>query len=180
MEIKLLILDVDAVLTDGTKNYDEGHSVLSKRYYCKDFTAIKRFMAAGVKVVLLSGDNFNSKMAKKRNLTFHCSRGDDLSLDKSRFLKQFQDTYNVSVENMAFVGDDYFDLSIIKEVGHSFCPSDSPKIVKNNCEVILKSKGGEGVIVELYDRLVDLYFLEPSEDDVNDLDKKESASEDMS
>jgi len=40
--IELLILDVDGVLTDGTKVYDIDHNVLSKRYMCKDFTAIKR------------------------------------------------------------------------------------------------------------------------------------------
>ena len=82
--IELLILDVDGVLTDGTKVYDIDHNVLSKRYMCKDFTAIKRFIAAGVKVVMLSGDNFNKQMAEKRNIPFYCSRGSDLSLDKSR------------------------------------------------------------------------------------------------
>ena len=47
-KIKLLILDVDGVLTDGTKVYDENHTPLYKRFRCKDFTAIKRFVAAGV------------------------------------------------------------------------------------------------------------------------------------
>ena len=80
--IELLILDVDGVLTDGTKVYDSEHSVLSKRFVCKDFTAIKRFIAAGVKVIMISGDNFNATMAAKRNIDFYCSRGEDLSLDK--------------------------------------------------------------------------------------------------
>ena len=68
--IKLLILDVDGVLTDGTKVYDAEHKVLSKTYMCKDFTAIKRFIAAGVQVVMISGDNFNATMANKRNIDF--------------------------------------------------------------------------------------------------------------
>ncbi len=87
----LLILDVDGVLTDGTKVYDSEHNVLSKRYVCKDFTAIKRFVAAGVKVVFLSGDIFNKSMAEKRNIDFYCSRGEDLSLDKSRFIPIFSE-----------------------------------------------------------------------------------------
>ena len=70
MNIELLILDVDGILTDGTKIYNEEHEVLGKRYLCKDFTAIKRFIAAGVKIVMLSGDNFNRKMANKRNIDF--------------------------------------------------------------------------------------------------------------
>ena len=84
--VKLLILDVDGVLTDGTKVYDKNHNVLSKRFRCKDFTAIKRFMAAGIKVIMLSGDEWNRTMAEKRNIDFICTRGADLSLDKSVYL----------------------------------------------------------------------------------------------
>tara|TARA_Y100000310_G_scaffold180954_1_gene180894 strand:- start:3987 stop:4526 length:540 start_codon:yes stop_codon:yes gene_type:complete len=177
--INLLIIDVDGVLTDGRKVYDKSHKVLSKKYLCKDFTAIKRFVAAGIKVVMLSGDNFNKEMTQKRNIDFYCTRDLNLSLDKSQFLQIFEEKYNVPIENMAFVGDDYFDLTIIKKLDYTFCPSDSPKIVKDECEVVLKSVGGDGVIVELYDVLVNKYFNEPSLNDVLELDKKEISSEEM-
>ena len=59
MNLKLLILDIDGVLTDGTKDYDVDHKPVYKKFMCKDFTAIKRFMAAGVKVIMISGDNYN-------------------------------------------------------------------------------------------------------------------------
>jgi len=177
--IKLLIIDVDGVLTDGRKVYDKSHKVLSKRYLCKDFTAIKRFVAAGIKVVMLSGDNFNKEMAQKRNIDFYCTRDLNLSLDKSQFLQIFEEKYSVPIENMAFVGDDYFDLTIIKKLDYTFCPSDSPKIIKDECEVVLKSAGGDGVVVELYDILVNKYFNEPSLNDVLKLDKKEISSEEM-
>ncbi len=177
--IKLLIIDVDGVLTDGRKVYDKSHKVLSKKYLCKDFTAIKRFVAAGIKVVMLSGDNFNKEMAQKRNIDFYCTRDLNLSLDKSQFLQIFEEKYSVPIENMAFVGDDYFDLTIIKKLDYTFCPSDSPKIIKDECEVVLKSAGGDGVVVELYDILVNKYFNEPSLNDVLKLDKKEISSEEM-
>ena len=177
--INLLIIDVDGVLTDGRKVYDKSHKVLSKKYLCKDFTAIKRFVAAGIKVVMLSGDNFNKEMAQKRNIDFYCTRDLNLSLDKSQFLQIFEEKYSVPIENMAFVGDDYFDLTIIKKLDYTFCPSDSPKIIKDECEVVLKSAGGDGVVVELYDILVNKYFNEPSLNDVLKLDKKEISSEEM-
>jgi YrbI family 3-deoxy-D-manno-octulosonate 8-phosphate phosphatase len=170
--IKLLILDVDGVLTDGNKIYDVEHNAVYKKFNDRDFTAIKRFTAAGVKVVFISGDNFNRNMTEKRN--------EDLSLDKSRYLKEFEKSYKISIENMAFIGDDYFDLSIIKGVNYSFCPSNSPEIVKNNCFHTLERKSGDGVIVELYDLLVGKHFEEPSEEEVNNLDKKELASQEMS
>ena len=109
-KIKLLILDIDGVLTDGTKIYNEKHEVISKRFLCKDFTAIKRMVASGIKVIMLSGDNFNKTMAEKRNIDFYCTRDKNLSLDKSLFIEEFQQKYNVSIDKMSFIGDDYFDL----------------------------------------------------------------------
>lgn len=176
-KIKLLILDVDGVLTDGTKVYDREHNPVHKTFRCKDFTAIKRFIAAGVKVIMLSGDAWNRDMAYKRNIPFYCTRGDDLSLDKSRYISHLESTYNVKSENMAFVGDDYFDLSMFKKLFWSFSPSDAPQIIKDNSLYVLKSKGGEGVIVELYDFLVAKGVVsEATEEAVAELDKKEASS----
>ena len=121
-KIKLLILDIDGVLTDGTKVYTEKHEPVYKRFRCKDFTAIKRFIAAGVQVIMLSGDNWNAEMARQRNIPFYCTRGSDLGLDKSVYLSHLESTYNVKRENMAFVGDDYFDLSMFKTLFWTFSP----------------------------------------------------------
>tara|TARA_R110000787_G_C13298868_1_gene434317 strand:- start:119 stop:664 length:546 start_codon:yes stop_codon:yes gene_type:complete len=181
MDIKLLILDIDGVLTDGTKVYDVHHNVLSKRFTCKDFTAIKRFIAAGVEVVMLSGDIFNKSMAKKRNIDFYCSRNEDLSLDKSRYVETFSKKYGINSKNMAFVGDDYFDLSIFNKLDNTFCPSDAPKIIKDSATMVLNSKGGEGAIIELYDLFIQSnWIIEASPESVAALDRKEITSEEMS
>ena len=179
--IKLLILDVDGVLTDGNKIYDINHTTVYKKFNDRDFTAIKRFKAGGINVIFVSGDNFNEGMAKKRNIDFYCSRGSDLSLDKSRYLQQFEETYNIPIENMAFVGDDFFDLSIIKKLNYTYCPSNSPRILKDNCLEVIDVKSGEGVIMKLYDLLNKSgYIKDASEEDVLDLDKKEITSKEMS
>ena len=176
-KIKLLILDVDGVLTDGTKVYTQKHEPVYKGFRCKDFTAIKRFVAAGVKVIMLSGDNWNADMAHKRNIPFYCTRGKDLSLDKSVYLNHLEQTYNIKRENMAFVGDDFFDLSMFKTLFWTFSPSDAPKIIKQNCLYQLQSRGGEGVIQELYDFLVGKGIVEDAtEEAVAELDKQEASS----
>ena len=176
-EIKLLILDIDGVLTDGTKVYTQEHQPVYKRFRCKDFTAIKRFIAAGVQVIMLSGDNWNGDMARKRNIPFYCTRGSDLSLDKSVYLSHLEAQYNVKRENMAFVGDDYFDLSMFKTLFWTFAPSDSPRIIRENCLYLLESKGGEGVVQELYDFLVGKGIVQDApEAAVADLDKAEASS----
>ena len=176
-KIKLLILDIDGVLTDGTKVYTEKHEPVYKRFRCKDFTAIKRFIAAGVQVIMLSGDNWNAEMARQRNIPFYCTRGSDLGLDKSVYLSHLESTYNVKKENMAFVGADYFDLSMFKTLFWTFAPSDSPRIIRQNCLYLLKSKGGQGVVQELYDFLVGKGIVQDaSEAAVADLDKAEASS----
>ena len=178
--IEMLVLDVDGVLTDGTKVYDCNHDVLSKRFFCKDFTAIKRFIAAGVKVIMISGDNFNSTMANKRNIDFYCSRGSDLSLDKSRFLDMFENKYGVKKEKMAFVGDDYFDLSMFKSLNTTFCPADAPDTIKQSASYVLNSNGGTGVLVELYDFFSKMSWLvDADEESVANLDKLEATSGEM-
>ena len=179
--IKLLILDVDGVLTDGNKIYDINHTSVYKKFNDRDFTAIKRFKATGINVVLLSGDMFNKAVGEKRNIDFYCSRNKDLSLDKSRFLKKFKELYNIPIKNMAFIGDDFFDLSIIKKLKYTYCPSNSPQIVKDNCLETLNINGGEGIVAYLYDLLLINDVIEDaSEEKVNELDKKETTSQEMS
>ena len=176
-KIKLLILDVDGVLTDGTKVYTQKHEPVYKRFRCKDFTAIKRFVAAGVKVIMLSGDNWNADMARQRNIPFYCTRGKDLSLDKSVYLSHLEGQYDVKRENMAFVGDDFFDLSMFKTLFWTFAPSDAPKIIRQNCLYRFESRGGEGVIQELYDFLVGKGIVQDAtEEAVAELDKQEASS----
>lgn len=178
--MKLLILDVDGVLTDGTKFYDAEHNVVGKRFMCKDFTAIKRIGAAGVKVIMISGDNFNAVMAAKRNIDFYCSRGTDLSLDKSRYLDLFSEKYSVQKENMAFVGDDYFDLSMFKNLNKTFCPADAPQIIKDNALHVCDSNGGTGVLVEICDWMIQEGWIQnPTEEEVAELDRLEATSGEM-
>ena len=80
--IKLLILDVDGVLTDGKKYYNRDGDVIMKTFCDKDWTAIKRFKALGIQVLFLSGDPFNDKIAKNRNIDIIINRKDGTHRDK--------------------------------------------------------------------------------------------------
>jgi 3-deoxy-D-manno-octulosonate 8-phosphate phosphatase (KDO 8-P phosphatase) len=176
-KLKLLILDVDGVLTDGTKVYNTEGKAIHKRFNDKDFTAIKRFKAAGVTVVFLSGDvNVNEGVAKQRDIPFYYSRVNGI-LDKADFIDKFKKIYKVKEEEMAFVGDDFFDLDITSRLRrNSFCPADAIDELKEECRLVLRTNGGEGVIAELF-----YIFKEYNIDRVNDalvhnLDKNEPAS----
>ena len=129
--IKLLILDVDGVLTDGKKYYNRDGDVVMKTFCDKDWTAIKRFRALGVNVIFLTGDPFNEKIASNRNIDCIVNRKDGKHTDKEDYLQEICETYKVTEKEIAFVGDDIFDIGIIKKVKYSYCPEDS------NCIMIL-------------------------------------------
>ena len=150
--IKLIILDVDGVLTDGTKYYDHDGKVVLKLFCDKDWTAIKRFRAIGIPVVFITGDPYNEIILKNRNLPVVVNRGEGFHKDKVNYLTEVLDDYNCLAEEVLYLGDDLFDVNIMKSVGHPYCPLDSPIIVKQNANT-LYCKAGENVIMQLFDKL---------------------------
>ena len=171
--IKLIILDINGVLTDGRKYYGSDGMPYAKTYCDKDFTAIKRLRGAGVNVCFLSGDDFvNKAMAKNRNIDFYSARGKD----KADFVPQFEKKYSTNKAHMAYIGDDLFDASILESIGHPFCPSDACLEVKEICgpRNILCSPGGHNVIMELVKVLLDRKLVsDASMKQIEALDKKE-------
>jgi 3-deoxy-D-manno-octulosonate 8-phosphate phosphatase (KDO 8-P phosphatase) len=146
----LLILDIDGVLTNGRKIYNNEGSVTGKEFNDKDFTAIKRFLAQGIKVVFLSGDkSVNESMSKIRGIDFFYAKNIAGDIDKSEFIPDLKINYEAEI--VAYVGDDYYDLTIIDKVDLSFCPSDATIDVKLAVNRVLKTAGGEGVVAELFD-----------------------------
>ena len=171
--IELVILDIDGVLTDGRKYYDKNGMPFAKTYCDKDFTAIKRLRGASVRVCFLSGDDFvNKSMAKNRNIDFYSARG----IDKANFIQEFEETYKVDRSNMLYIGDDLFDASILRGVGHAFCPADACLQIKEICgpRNTLSSPGGSNAIMELVQILLDRGLVpDASMAQIENLDKEE-------
>ena len=150
--IKLVILDVDGVMTDGTKYYDRDGKVVLKLFCDKDWTAIKRFRAIGILVVFITGDPYNEMILKNRNLPVVVNRGEGFHKDKVNYLAEVLEDFNCFAEEVLYLGDDLFDVNIMKSVGHPYCLLDSPIIVKQNANT-LYCKAGENVIMQLFDKL---------------------------
>mgnify|MGYP003119314591 CR=1 FL=1 len=171
--IKLAILDIDGIMTDGRKYYGLDGIPFAKTYCDKDFTAIKRMRGAGVSVCFLSGDErVNMAMAKNRNIDFYSARGKD----KADFVEMFEQHYGVSKEEMLYIGDDLFDLSIMKKVGYAFCPKDSPNKLKCYCGPtnIIPRSGGQNVVAKMVDTLLERNMIRDcTMEEIEALDKKE-------
>lgn len=144
----VLVCDIDGVLTSG-KSYDLSGAVAGKTYCDLDFTAIKRFKAAGIEVCFLSGDlKVNQAMALSRRIEFfHNPPG----MDKVDVLPDIVKRYNTS--RIAYVGDDYYDIQIMSTVSHSFCPITSPAPVRRAAKHIIPVEAGKGVLAGLYDMM---------------------------
>ena len=171
--IKLIILDIDGVLTDGKKYYGLDGLPFAKTYCDKDFTAIKRLRGAGIKVCFLSGDDrVNKAMATNRNIDFYSARG----RDKADFISEFESIYKSKKDEMLYIGDDLFDKSIMEIVGHPYCPSDACEDIKLICGLknIFSNSGGNNVIAELVDKLLERRLItDCTMKDIERLDKNE-------
>ena len=149
----LVILDIDGVMTDGTKVYDDSHNTCYKRYNDKDFTAIKIMQRVGIKVCLCSSDETcNKGMAETRGIPFYYSRKEDGTISKADlYLPMRRDMLHSDFDGeVYFIGDDLFDLDImlLLDRGYRVCPSDAPQYMKNQCGVVTECRGGEGVVAE--------------------------------
>jgi YrbI family 3-deoxy-D-manno-octulosonate 8-phosphate phosphatase len=178
---KLLILDIDGVMTDGKKTYDKNGRACYKEFCDRDFTAIKMFRAAGVDVVFLSGDSMNEGMANNRNIPFFCNRlekkhnkSEGQYICKSNFVDLFVEKFGVKPNEMVYVGDDIFDIEIMKAVGRAFCPADANYMVKNVATQVLNKNGGDCVVEDVFNYHISVLEMEmPSMEKIIELDKQE-------
>lgn len=151
MALKLLLIDIDGVLTSGKKMYDVNHEHVYKEFNDKDFTAIKRFKADGIKVIAITGDSFNAQMCQKRNIGYLNAKDFDKNLDKSKAIGYICEQHQVSPKEVAYIGDDWWDISLLKIIGYPFCPADALEDLDCVTGIRrLKTKGGDGVLAELY------------------------------
>jgi len=148
--LKILILDVDGVLTDGVKYYNPNGQVVLKTFCDKDWTAIKRFRAIGINVIFITGDPYNESILTNRNLPVIVNRGTGFHSDKLNYLPEILQQYKCTADEVAYIGDDVFDIGLLSAVKYAFCVANSPLMVQNFATV-LSCKGGENVVMNFFD-----------------------------
>ena len=153
-KIKLLILDVDGVMSDGGMYYTESGDQF-KKYNAKDGMAIMHAQEMGLQIGIISSA-FTDRMVINRANTLrikHVYVGREPKMD---ILNQWCADLGLTLDQVAMIGDDINDLRIMEAVGFSCCPSDAVQIVKHTVDVVLNQKGGTGCVREL----IDNYLLE--------------------
>ncbi len=147
--VKLLILDVDGVLTDGGMYASENGDQF-KKYNTKDGMAIIHLTKNNFQVGIISS-GFKGEAVKARAELLgiqHFYLGRD---KKMGVLKEFCAKLEIDLKNVAIIGDDINDLEVIQNVGFSACPSDAVNRIKSNVDIVLTNKGGHGCVREFID-----------------------------
>lgn len=144
--VKLIISEIDGVLTDGKYTEDEIGNVLFKSFNYIDFDSINTLKQKGYKFVFLSEDNrINYNMCQRRNLPFYWGRNED---SKYKCLVDIFRRYNTGPDNTLFVPSRPSDRKCIHTVPISICPDDA-NLIKYMCYMNFTKAGGQGVLSDL-------------------------------
>lgn len=148
-KIKLLILDVDGVMTDAGMFFTENGDQI-KKYNAKDGMAIMALKQSGVDVGIISS-GFKLEMVKARAELLkieHLYVGRDPKID---ILNSWCKKLNIDLSDVGIIGDDINDMQVMRSVGFSAAPSDAVPVVKAQVDLVLNSKGGRGCVREFID-----------------------------
>ncbi|PSB04142.1 KdsC family phosphatase [Merismopedia glauca] len=153
-QVKLLALDVDGVLTDAGLYYSDSGEEL-KKFNAKDGMGLKLLMEAGIEVAIVTASSSTATIHRAKKLGIvHAFIGVE---DKLATLKQLCEQLNISLSQVAYVGDDVNDLPIMEVVGCPMTVADA--IEENQKQAIYVSKigGGQGAVREICDRIIKAY-----------------------
>lgn len=148
-KIKLLILDVDGVMTDGGMYYTENGDQI-KKFNAKDGMAIRHLTVNNFAVGILSS-GFSGDAIRKRAEILEIQRCYVGREPKLTILQQWCNELEITMKQVAMIGDDINDLPIMEHIGFSACPADAVNKVKKQSDLILTRKGGEGCVREFID-----------------------------
>lgn len=149
---RLLAMDVDGVLTDGGMYYSEQGDEL-KKFSTKDGLALIRMADAGIPTALLSSGT-NESLMKRRAAQLRIPLVCTGTWTKNQALEKWCLELGIEMKQVAYIGDDLNDLPVFPLVGLSACPADAAESVKENVDVILKTKGGAGCVREFCERFI--------------------------
>ena len=156
-DIKILLTDVDGVLTDGGMYYSI-HGDTMKKFNAKDGMGINILRKKNIPTIVITKEK--TKIVKKWAKKMNVKKVYDGIMKKELILEKICKSFKISEKEIAFVGDDVNDLELMKKVGFSVTPKDGNNAVKKIADYITKSKGGEGAIREITDLIIKAKYSE--------------------
>ncbi|MFC1632356.1 KdsC family phosphatase [Candidatus Omnitrophota bacterium] len=145
-KIKMLVLDVDGVLTDGRIIYDRQGEQL-KCFHVLDGMGLALLKRTQIKVALITAKSSKALLRRARDIgAVEVKQG---AHDKSLAFKQLLKKYNLNKEDTCFIGDDLLDLPVIRRAGLAVAVANACAEVKTLAHYVTKKKGGAGAVREV-------------------------------
>jgi len=147
-KIKVIVSEIDGIITEDLLYIDELGNVPFKGFYRKDFDAINELKKTFTFVFLSSDNAISYNMCRRKNIPFfHAPK------NKKNVLIKVMQRYGVSPEEIIYIGNSYSDVKCLRMIPFSLCPSDAVEDVKSICYHKLSSCGGIGVLEEVFNLL---------------------------
>lgn len=150
-KIKLLMLDVDGVLTDGRIVYDSAGRDM-KFFDVHDGLGVYLLKLMGIKTVLVTAKNSKVLAHRAKDMMIEAIYKD--IFPKSKVLDLAKRRFKVKLDEICFVGDDLVDYSIMKKCGLAIAVSNACKEIKGIAHLVTKRRGGRGAVRELVEILL--------------------------
>ena len=141
--VKLIIFDVDGVLTDGGI-YIGADGELFKSFHCRDGLGITLARKAGLKTAIITGRT--SKQVAHRANELHIDRVHQGCMDKRAAYRSLKDEFGVTDEEVAYVGDDLIDLPVMLQCGFPAAVADASEETREAAAYVARHPGGHGAV----------------------------------
>jgi 3-deoxy-D-manno-octulosonate 8-phosphate phosphatase (KDO 8-P phosphatase) len=147
----MLLLDVDGVMSDGGLYYS-AKGVEMKRFDAQDGYGVVRAHEHGLRIGIISGRS--TPIVDTRAKVLKVTDVYQSAEDKVEAMRQIQKRYGLVEEEIAFIGDDLFDLPLLNVVGFSAAPENARPEVKKSVDYVTAVRGGHGAVRELIDFII--------------------------
>lgn len=151
IKIKLILTDVDGVLTDGGRYYSSTGEI-SKRFHTRDGMGVNLLLRNSIKTAIVTKET--SKIVKKWAKDMNISTVYHGIIKKEEKLSSICSDFSVLPDEIAYMGDDVNDIKLLNEIGFSSCPHDAIDLVKEQVDFICKNNGGMGAFRETADLIL--------------------------
>jgi 3-deoxy-D-manno-octulosonate 8-phosphate phosphatase (KDO 8-P phosphatase) len=149
--IKMLILDVDGVMTDGRIIMDDAGREM-KNFDVRDGHGIKILQRYGIKVAILTGRQ--SKVVGHRAKDLEIEDVHQGAFNKKEIFDQILKKRKLKACETAFMGDDIVDIPVLKRVGFSAAVADALDVVKKSADYVTRNGGGHGAVREVCEMIL--------------------------
>lgn len=147
--IKFVLSEMDGIITEHLVGIGEMNTTMFKQYCMKDFEAINLIKKDWGFAFMSSDPAVNMSLCKKRNIPFFLAERSKKDIYVNKVLRRF----DLTPENVLYIGSTYSDIECIRMSGISMCPDDSVAQVRNTANYVIPVYSGAGVLSHVYDLL---------------------------